>query len=248
MNAQRVEPGSTARQRRRIRRPRRADRRGMTFLEVVFATALFAIVASSILGVFAFTVNAVNREQKMLACAEVANRLILAYMDDPTDMPDPGKTIEYGPDESPLHFRYDYQEDPLVLIEARGDAKERMRDSPLRADRYVQVSVKVWLAEKSGGTRNAEDSTPQFVLTRMYDPAYLRNPDSFMRMLQNPGAGQKRFFDVLQGRLELRRGSGERATGGMSRPSQRPSGVSPRDAFGQSRTDSGRRTRRGESR
>ncbi len=207
----------------------------MTFLEVVFATALFAIVASSILGVFSFTVSAVTREQRQLACAEVANRLIMSYMDDPTDMPDPNKTVDYGPAESPLHFRWDYQEDPITFVEPKGDARQRVRESPLRNDRFVQVTVKVWLAETSGGSRVADESTPQIVLTRMYDPTYLRNPDSFMNLLTSPGRGQEWFFKQLQGTTELRNSGRESAGatrgGRLSRGGSGSRGVSPQDAF-----------------
>lgn len=206
--------------------------RGMTFLEVVFATALFAIVASSILGVFSFTVSAANREQKLLACAEVANRLIMAYMDDPSLLPDPNKTVEYGPAEGPLTFRWDYREDPVALVEPRGDARQRVRESPLRMDRFVQVTVKVWLAEDSGGSRWAGDGTPQIVLTRMYDPTYLRNPDSFMRQLES-GRGIDKLMQALQGKSQLRQGETGATRGRVDR-SSRAGGVSPREAFNRS--------------
>lgn len=211
----------------------------MTFLEVVFATALFAIVASSILGVFSFTVSATNREQKLLACAEVANRLVMAYMDDPTKMPDLNKTVEYGPAERPLSFRWDYQEDPVRLVEPKHDARTTVRESPLRDDRFVQVTVKVWLAEDSGGARQPDASTPQVVLSRMYDPAYLRNPDSFMKLLTG-AQGLEHYLRVLQGKMNLR--EGERPTERGTTRSPRERGLPPRDAFGQSRVP--RRTSR----
>lgn len=240
MHLSRDSLGDGARARGRVWRSRRARTfkarsvaRGMTFLEVVFATALFAIVASSILGVFSFTVSAANREQKLLACAEVANRLIMAYMDDPATLPDPGKTVEYGPKESPLTFRWDYQEDPVALVEPRGDARQRVRESPLRMDRFVQVTVKVWLAEDSGGSRRAESGTPQIVLTRMYDPTYLRNPDSFMRQLES-GRGIDKLMQALQGKTQLRQGEAGATRGRVDR-SSRQGGVSPRDAFNRSR-------------
>jgi len=170
----------------------------MTFLEVVFATALFGLVAASILGVFSFTMNAVSREQKLLACSEVANRLIMAYMDDRTTMPDPSKTVEYGPEERPLKFRWEYREDPITLVEPKQDVRANQTDRPLRADRFRQVTVHVWLSEDSGGSRNPDDTTPQTTLTRMYDPLFLRNPDSFINMVMTPSS-QARIISELQG-------------------------------------------------
>jgi prepilin-type N-terminal cleavage/methylation domain-containing protein len=183
---------------RAIRAKHCSMRRGMTFIEVVFAMALFGVVAASVLGVISFSLNAQLREQRTLACAEVANRMVLAYLDDSTSMPDPHKTLEYGPSEDPLKFRWEYREDGVTLVESGGDARDRSRVSPLRQDRFRQITVHVWLGEESGGTYGPDESTPQVTLTRMFDPLYTRNPDSFMKMMMDP-AGRQRFFDYMQG-------------------------------------------------
>ena len=172
--------------------------RGMTFLEVVVAMALFGVVASAIIGVFSFTMGSQLREQRTLACAEVGNRLVLAYLDDRTTMPDPNKTLEYGPDDHPIKFRWEYREDPITLVESGADARDHSRTSPLRQDRFRQITVHVWLAEESGGSFHAEDWTPQVTLTRMFDPLYTRNPDSFMKVMTDP-ANLRRFMDDMQG-------------------------------------------------
>jgi type II secretory pathway pseudopilin PulG len=206
----------------------------MSFLEVIFATALFGIVAASILGVFSFTINAMSREQRQLACAEVAHRLIMAYMDDKTEMPDTNKTIEYGPGESPLHFRWEYREDPITLVEPKKDRRLKIRESPIRSDRFRQVTVRAWLAEESGGTLRPEESTPQITLTRMYDPLFMRNPDSFINMVMSP-KGQPEFLRGLQGKDELKGNApaprSERFGGRRNRD-----GIQPRDAFQRGRS------------
>ena len=218
--------------------------RGMTFLEVVFATALFGIVTAAIMGVFSFTVNAIAREQRLLACSEVAHRLIMEYMDDKTKMPDPNKTIEYGPQESKLKFRWEYREDPITLVEPRADVREKGRETPLRSDRFRQVTVHAWLAEGSGGSRIPDEMTPQITLTRMYDPMYLRNPDSFIHMILAEGS-RDRFLKEMEGKGEAL-GNAPAPTRGnrVSVPSGR-SGIRPGDAFQRTGPGSGRGQTRG---
>jgi len=210
-------------------------RRGMSFLEIIFATALFGIVAASILGVFSFTINAMSREQRQLACAEVAHRLIMAYMDDKTAMPDTSKTIEYGPAESPLKFRWEYREDMIALVEPKEDRRLKIRESPVRSDRFRQVTVRAWLSEESGGTVKPEESTPQVTLTRMYDPLFMRNPDSFLNSIFST-SGQRVFIEDLQGKGQLRGNApAPDRSQGASR-SRRDSGIRPRDAFQRGRS------------
>ncbi len=212
------------------------SRRGMTFLEVVVATAMFGVVAAAIVGVFSFTVGTQLREQRNLACAEVANRLVLAYLDDKTKMPDPHKTVEYGPTDTPMKFRWEYREDPVSIVEANRDARDKTREpSPLRADRFRQVSIHVWLSDESGGNVVPTEGTPQFTLTRMFDPLYPRNPDSFMATMMSP-AGRTQFFDVMQGKY-TDGGTAPKIQKG-SRPTIGSSGngrVGPSDAFGHGR-------------
>lgn len=204
-----------------------ATRRGMTFLEVVVATAMFGVVAASIVGVFSFAVGTQVRQQRLLACAEVANRLIISYMDDSTSLPDPNKTVEFGPKDNALKFRWEYREDPLVLVESNSDKRDAASLGPLSNDRYKQVTVHVWLAEESGGSRAPTDTTPQVTLTRMFDPVYPRNPDSFMNMIRNP-KGFQGLMDSMQGfnrergnaAAPSRRSQGSSRHGGSIRPSE----------------------------
>lgn len=226
---------------------RRGSRRGMTFLEVVIATAMLGLVASAAFGVFNFITSAQWREQRRLGATEVANRLIMQYLDNPTGMPDPSRTVDYGPEEAMSKYRWEYSEDPVVLVEAAPENRDQTRSSPLPPDRFKQVSVRVWLSEYSGGTRFPEPSTPSAILTRMVDPVMPRNPDSYMRMLNDPrgfeeimrqlmgisaGAGRGGSATTRNGGLQ---GDGTRATRGRS-------AISPSNAFGQGRQRAGTQT------
>lgn len=170
----------------------------MTFLEVVCAAALLGIVAATIFSVFGFITLSQVRERRMLACAEVANRLMLNYLDNPASMPDPNKVVEYGPAESPAKFRWDVKEERVELHEARPEGRDTTREGPLKRDRMKQVTIRAWLSEQSGGERALDSSVPHVTLTRMVDPLALRNPDSTENMLKDPAAYQK-WFEAMMG-------------------------------------------------
>jgi len=161
-------------------------RPGMTFLEVVVASAMLGVVSAAMFGVFSFVTSSQWREQRRLGATEVANRLVLQYLDSPTEMPDPSKTVDYGPAEAMSKYRWEYTEDTVALIEAAPDQRDSTRVSPLDPNRFKQITVRVWLSEHSGGSRSPEPSTPMATLTRMLDPVMPRNPDSYMNMLQDP--------------------------------------------------------------
>jgi prepilin-type N-terminal cleavage/methylation domain-containing protein len=166
-------------------RPSVMVRRGLTLLEVVFAVALLAVVAATATSVLGFVAAAQLRERQRLAATEVAHRLVLNYLDDPTEMPDPSRPVEYGPPEAPARFRWDYTDEKVRLIEVAGDRRIQ-RQGPLNPDRFRQVTVRAWLSEESGGSRFPEGNTPIAVVSRMIDPIAARNPDSYMNMIRNP--------------------------------------------------------------
>src|SRR3954449_2886793 len=99
-------------------------RRGMTFLEIVVATAMMGVVSAAIFGVFGFITGEQWREQRRLDATEVANRLILQYLDNPTGLPDPHKTLDYGGSaDAPNKYRWQYSEDQIQLVEVAPDQR-----------------------------------------------------------------------------------------------------------------------------
>jgi prepilin-type N-terminal cleavage/methylation domain-containing protein len=223
--------------------PRPAHHRGLTFIEVVVAVALLGVVAGAMFGATSFATGMQLREQRRLACAEVANRLMLQYLDEPSKMSELPKTTAYGPDENPSQFRWEYREEPIQLIKANADAWDQTRESTLPPDRFRQVTIRVWLSEASGGSRFPDDSTATFTLSRMLDPIYPRNPDSFMNMLNDPVAFRDFMGNMMtnnQGNTFRGNGSGNqgRNQNGQGRQPGRgqfgPGGVGPGQAFGRS--------------
>jgi prepilin-type N-terminal cleavage/methylation domain-containing protein len=229
-----------------LRAQRQRRRRGMTLLEVVFAMALLAVVAASAAGAFGFATASQLRERQRLAAAEVAHRLVLAYLDDPSDMPDSTRPLEYGPPEAPARFRWEYSELPVFLTEIAGDRRDSTRQSPLSMDRFRIVTVRVWLSEESGGTRYGDGNTPGARLSRMVDPVFgaiARNPDSAMNMIGSERAQRRWMQELMGNNAPVRGGAGvpgrgdQPGTGGaMPAPRERlgrtpPMRGSARDAF-----------------
>jgi type II secretory pathway pseudopilin PulG len=219
--------------------------RGMTFLEVVFGAALVVMIGATVTGLFTYITSTQRREQRMLACAEVANRLMLNYLDNPAAMPDPNKVVEYGPPESPAKFRWEIKEERIELEEARPEGRDTAREGPLRRDRMKQVTIRAWLSELSGGSQRPDGSTPQVTLARMIDPLALRNPDSTENMLKDPAAYQK-WFEAMMGFTQGQTVMQPQGTagGGAPRTAAASSGtnsrlnakVDPRRAFGRGRS------------
>ncbi len=187
-------------------------RRGLTILETVAAVTLLGVVTSAMFGLLSYLVAAQVREQQRLGASELANRLVLQYLDDPNALPNSSLPLEYGINT----FRWDHRDGPVTLIESVPDGRDPARPSQLPLDRFMEVSVRVWLSERSGGAVRPETGVPIATVTRVYDPFYFtRNPDSGENMIQDP----QRLEQMMQ-RLMGFRGEG----GAGARPSGTPSG------------------------
>lgn len=175
------------------------SRRGLTLLECVLASALLGMVAAGFLGMISAIWGWQGRQQQSLGAAELANRLILTYLDDSTAMPSSSLPIEYGP------YRYRWKmkaeavkmRDPDDLPpEVAQKRAEKSQRSGL--DRIKFVSVHVWLSEESGGGMTAGADTPQATLERLVDPLAFRNPDSIKKKFNNPGKLGEMLSDLAR--------------------------------------------------
>lgn len=158
-------------------------RRGLTFIETVCAVALLGIVAATVFGAFGSIMGQQERQQHRLNAMEVANRLILQYLDDKDTMPQAGLPLAYGDS----RYRWDIREIPVRLEQARPEvAEERAANAPLSVDRMQGLAVRVWLSEESGGSAEFNERVPAVALTRLMDPLAMaeRNPDS-IKLLRN---------------------------------------------------------------
>lgn len=187
---------------------RRGRRGGMTLVEAVLAAALLGIFASVLLA----AVNGAWREQlrhrQMIGAAELANRLVIIFLDDRTELPSPMRPLAYGPPENPFLYRWERIdslitiEDPPGLSAEAARFRREQRRSPRAEERFRAVTFRVWLSEDDPSGRGAfrpTESTPQAMITRMLDPVYPRNPDSVGKLLTNPQLQEQIYGGLLGG-------------------------------------------------
>lgn len=164
--------------------------KGFTLLETVLAVTLVSMVAASI----AMTYSSIQRqrviEQQRLGAAELANRLILQYLDDRSAMPSQLQPIEYDAD------RYRWSLDTAQIAFTPAVQPERERSRAFSLERISQVTVRVWLVDENDGPVSFTPNVPNAIVSRLRDPLALANPDSLENALQTP-EGRRDFISEL---------------------------------------------------
>jgi type II secretory pathway pseudopilin PulG len=153
----------------------RSARRGLTFIETICAVAMLGLVTAAVIGAFNSIIMQQERERHRLGAMELANRLILQYLDDSDTMPAAGLPIVYGDE----RYHWELHEVPVQLVPARPDvAEDRSSASAISVNRLHAINVTVWLSDESGGSAQFDARVPNATLTRLMDPIALRNPDT----------------------------------------------------------------------
>jgi type II secretory pathway pseudopilin PulG len=154
------------------------SRRAFTFLETVLASLLLSIIVGVIFSAMNQIASSQTRGQKRLAAAELANRLMIIYMDDDETFRKLEKLIPSGTDT----YRYECIETPVYVSTAKEDQNSKRN---LGVDRFLNVRMNVWLSEESGGGFTPTPDVPQASIVRILDPLPLRNPDSLQHGAQS---------------------------------------------------------------
>jgi hypothetical protein len=170
----------------------------MSMLEVVAAVAILALVTATVTVAINFMVSANNRERRRLAALEMANRLVLMYLDleDKAKMPSQSLPLEYADE----RFMYSVRETAVTLEENRR-ARERTASQRggVTRDRIRQVTVRVWLHQDSQGREYPQATAPSATLSRLFDPLHIgRNPDAAARLIGSE-TGIHSIIEVLNG-------------------------------------------------
>lgn len=178
-----------------MRRRAYATRRGVTFLEAILASVLLAMVASTLAGGVSFMTQSQRRMDQKLGAAELANRLILQFIDDRESLPDRSLPIEYDIDlyrwtleEAPVEFVFDNIQDDSAGGVGGGASLSRIK----------LIKVRVWLAADSGGSRSYTSEVPHCEITRLIDPLAFNNPDSLKTLLEQPGGIERLFESMME--------------------------------------------------
>lgn len=175
--------------------PRCADRAGFTLLEAVLAVTLLAMIAAVLLSGMSNLWRQQARQQQALGAAELANRLMLQFLDDRRSLPSIAEPLRYGPyeyawaiDERPI--RVEENANIQLKREARAAAGTRIAGAGL--DRLGEIRVVVWMYNDTAttGPDNLGPGAPSATLTRLHDPMNLaRNPDSLEHAIKSGGFG-----------------------------------------------------------
>lgn len=193
-------------------RPTRRARRGISFLEVVFAAALLATAAATIASSFDLIDNIAIRNRHRLNGHELAHRLILQFMDDPESLPPSDLPLPMG------HHTYRYLLNEQLLVQDEGgegvSVRQGVHSNQIggfvgRAQaRITMVTVQVFV-EEDGRRAGA----PIAELTRIYDPFSFadEDPEAFMGNLIHMAEDDPALRPILeQVRSQQREKSGER--------------------------------------
>jgi type II secretory pathway pseudopilin PulG len=194
----------------------------MSFLEVLLSAVLLTLVTGMILAAIQGVVGSQVRQHQKLGAAEVANRLILEYIDDQGTMPQAGLPVRYGRD----FYRWEIDERPLTLTPAKEREPAGATARPntgINLDRLKTVRINVWLSDERGG--GPDPGAPSFALSRIVDPIFgqLRNPDTADHIMKDPVLRQK-FLDAVTG---MAASAGTRPTGVTPRTTPRPTSPTP---------------------
>jgi len=188
---------------RRSRARRRSARgsEGLTLIETVLAVTMLALLTAAMFRVFDTVGRASIRQERQLACAELCNRLVLQYLDDPEAMPSSRLPIPYGDDPRGDLYRWEMELEPAAIELASG-LRDLREDSPalesLVNRGFQQLTVRVWLSEESGGGYRSFETRVKHEVTRPMDPLAMRNPDTLQSILNSPN-GIERFIQMFSG-------------------------------------------------
>jgi type II secretory pathway pseudopilin PulG len=171
------------------------SRRALTFVEVMCAVSILALAAAAMLSATSAVVGAQQRASKRLGAAELANRLMLMYLDNEETMPSEAAPVDYLGDS----YRWSKRVVPLELRPAVPPTE--VRTGGVGLDRLRAVTITVWFTDEARGQISRVDGTPTFSLTRIVDPIFgpLRNPDTRDRIFSDP-VEQRKLIDLITGR------------------------------------------------
>lgn len=145
-------------------------RRGLTFIEVVVALAMLATFATLVVGSIGYLVQLEEREKHRLQAIELAHRVIIQYLDDSSQTPDPDQFVWQGD----TKYRVDTEE--TILVQETSDIEGLSQGTAFgvgdveitqRVQSMHKLTVRVYLYEP---TALFPPDVPVIELARHYYP------------------------------------------------------------------------------
>lgn len=224
----------------------RRGRRGVSLLEVVLSSVLLGIIATAVAGAISSIVTAEMRSAQRLEALELANRLILQYLDDEKSMPSESEHINQGSGS----YRFTVRLTPIVVDMPEGSLLVKPAGGAGTVggtmDAVELLSISVYAGVPDGGGYAYGERL--CTLTRPVHPlsTAFGNPDRMQRIFADPGSAMAAFGRIVNQRNQPeagegggrgsggRPGSGSGGTGG-----RRPSGPSGGSMFNGARETRG---------
>jgi hypothetical protein len=169
-------------------------RPALSIIEAVFAVAMLALVAASLFSTIDFLLTRQVAQDRKLAAMEIANRVMLQYLDDPRELDaSKGLPIRYHPSTNADLFRWELEETDvdIELDPAVASLGENAQSFDTRA--IYHVTVRVWLSEHSGGAYRPAQSPIVLELKRIVDPLGMRTPQQVGNIFNDFGRIQEIF-------------------------------------------------------
>ncbi len=164
-----------------------ASRRGTTMIEVVLASVLVAMISVTLVSGLGYVHGAHSRQESQLGAAEMANRIMLQYLDNEKALPSDALPIAYGANGE---FRYYWkidEEKANLKIDRAGAQAQAGRTSGIKLDNLLElVTVRIWKEQIDGVNPSLTGVPADLTLKRIVNPMAVRNPDSIMKRFRTP--------------------------------------------------------------
>jgi hypothetical protein len=159
-----------------------------------------ALAVAAVTGAMSSIATMESNGRKRLEGYEIANRLMLQYLDDEDALPGKGAPLTYGDH----RYFWDLHKTPSRMVI---NHKQESGGANLQAlDRFLLVAVTVYEDDQNGNFETKGE--PIALLSRVVDPAAPRNPDTIDTFGSNP--------DKIKGLIDMIVGGKSGATDGGS--------------------------------
>jgi len=172
--------------------------RGVSILEAVLSTVLLAMVAVSVASAVTHVQKSAELGKQRVAAHEVANRLVLQWLDDDSSLPQ--RDLPY--DDGTYLFRWELTTLPLTIDVPEDSAVKAPTDGPaaslLKAQRLIVVHVYEGIPDGIGGAVRGVELAE---LRRTHNPQarMTGNPDSLGRLAKDAGRTSQYMSWILGG-------------------------------------------------
>ncbi len=167
-------------------------------IEVVLASVLMGMIAATLVTGLGYVHAAHRRQERQLGAAEMANRIMLQYLDDKKALPSDALPIAYGA-RGELRYYWKVETDKIELqLDRAGSESQAGRTSGVNLKNLLEmITVRIWHEQIPNVNPSLSGSPPDFMLKRIVNKMAVRNPDSIMKTFSTP-EGMIEFLNQFQ--------------------------------------------------